>query len=120
MSDSVECEAHRLGGSWVGHVAAHGVYGNGRTLKAMRDSIQDGLAHIGVTTQVTVVAVTPELATLRSAEDTYTAALRAAVQTLAQGSATLGDIATATGVPATRVKELLADRQQAALPMKPP
>lgn len=109
MNQSIECRAHRHGQAWVAHVPEHGVYGHGRTLKAVRDSIADGLAHIGVTAEVTVIAVTPELEHLRSVEDTYTTALREAVATLALHSTTLGDIASATGAPTTRVKALLAE-----------
>ncbi|MCP2320226.1 hypothetical protein APR12_005607 [Nocardia amikacinitolerans] len=110
MSERIECRAYRRDGAWVARVPEHGVYGYGRTLKAVGDSISDGLAHIGVTAQVTVIAVTPELENLRAVQDTYTTALRAAVTALALRSTTLGDIAQATGAPTTRVKALLADR----------
>ncbi|MEV0027933.1 hypothetical protein [Nocardia sp. NPDC050793] len=76
----------------------------------MGASITDGLAHIGVTAQFTIIAVTPELENLRAVQDTYTTALRAAVTVLALRSTTLGDIAQATGAPTKRVKALLADR----------
>ncbi|MEV0297013.1 hypothetical protein [Nocardia sp. NPDC050710] len=109
MSAGIECRAYRRGQTWVAHVPEHGVYGHGRTLKAVRASIIDGLAHIGVTTQVTVVAETPELDNLRSIEHAYTTALLAAVTSLALCSTTLGDIALATGAPAKRVKALLAE-----------
>jgi hypothetical protein len=75
----------------------------------VRDSIEDGLAHLGVTAEVAVIALTPELENLRSVEDTYTTALREAVAALAVASTTLGDIALATGAPTRRVKALLAE-----------
>ncbi|WP_040793410.1 hypothetical protein [Nocardia paucivorans] len=109
MSQSIECRANRRGRIWVAHVPEHGVYGYGRTLNAVRESIEDGLAHVGVTAEVTVIAVTPELEHLRSVEDTYTMALREAVASLMLCSTTPGDIASATGVPTTRVKALLAE-----------
>ncbi|MFF7943317.1 hypothetical protein ACFZC5_26695 [Nocardia gamkensis] len=99
MSESIECRASRRGRDWVAHVPEHGVYGYGRTLKALYDSIEDGLAHLGVTAEVTVIPVTPELENLRSMEDAYTTALREAVAALALASTTLGDIALATGAP---------------------
>ncbi|UGT67954.1 hypothetical protein LTT66_33080 [Nocardia gipuzkoensis] len=74
----------------------------------MRESIEDGLKHVGVTAEVTVIAVTPELESLRSIEDTYMTALREAVAALALASTTLGDIALATGAPTNQVKALLA------------
>lgn len=119
MSDSIECRAYRRGRAWVAHVPEHGVYGYGRTLKAVRDSIADGLAHADVTAQVTVVAVTPELENLRSVEDTYTTALRAAVAALALHSTTPGDIALATGAPTKRVKALLADHSVPPVDLDP-
>lgn len=109
MSQSIECRAYRRGRAWVAHVPEHGVYGYGRTLKAVRDSIADGLAHVGVTAEVTVVVVTPELEKLRSVEDAYTSALREAVTALALCSTTLGDITLATGAPTTRIKALIAE-----------
>ncbi|MBF6339774.1 hypothetical protein IU450_28365 [Nocardia abscessus] len=109
MSESIECRANRRGRTWVAHVPEHGVYGYGRTLTAVRKSIKDGLAHVGVTAEVTIIAVTPELENLRSVEDTYTTALREAVAALALHSTTLGDIALATGAPTKRVKALHAE-----------
>ncbi|QIS23717.1 hypothetical protein [Nocardia terpenica] len=110
MSESIQCQATRRGRAWVAHIPEHGVYGYGRTLKAVRESIEAGLAHVGVTAEVTVIAVTPELKNLRSAKDAYTAALREAVVALALRSTTRRDIALATEVPTKRVKALLAER----------
>lgn len=109
MSASIECRAHRRGHAWVAHVSEHGVYGHGRTLKALRDSIEHGLAHINVTAQITVITTTPELEDLRSAEDAYAVALHAAVSALALRATTRADIAEATGVPTNKVKAILAD-----------
>jgi hypothetical protein len=109
VTESIECRATRRGRDWVVHVPEHGVYGYGGTLKAVRESIEDGLAHVGVTAEVTVIAVTPELENLRSLQHTYRTALREAVAALASSSATLGDIALATGAPTKRVKALLAE-----------
>ncbi|MFD8249197.1 hypothetical protein [Nocardia sp. NPDC059691] len=109
MTDSIECRATRRGRMWVAHVAERGVYGYGQTLKAVRASIVDGLAHIGVTAEVTVIAVTPELENLRAVQHTYTTALREAVAALASASTPLGDIALATGAPTKQVRLLLAE-----------
>ncbi|WP_280245846.1 MULTISPECIES: hypothetical protein [Nocardia] len=109
MTERIECRANRRDRMWVAHVSEHGVYGYGRTLKAVRESIEDGLAHIGVTAEVTVVAVTPELEHLRSVQHIYTTALREAVAALALASTPLGDIASATGAPTKQVKALLAE-----------
>ncbi|MBF6169220.1 hypothetical protein IU486_31455 [Streptomyces gardneri] len=109
MSDRIECRANRRGRDWVAHIPAHGVYGYGRTLKAVRESIEDGLEHVGVTAEVTVIAVTPELENLQSVEDTYMTALREAVAALALASTTPGDIALATGAPTNQVEALLAE-----------
>lgn len=94
---------------WGAHVPEHGVYGYGRTLKAVRDSIDEGLAYIGVTAEVTVIAVTPELENLRAVQHTYTTALSEAVAALALASTPLGDIALATGAPTKQIKALLAE-----------
>ncbi|UAK31257.1 hypothetical protein K8O92_26015 [Nocardia asteroides] len=107
MSDRIECRANRRGRDWVAHIPAHGVYGYRRTLKAVRESIEDGLEHVGVTAEVTVIAVTPELENLQSVEDTYMTALREAVAALALASTTPGDIALATGAPTNQVKPCL-------------
>ncbi|MDE1672020.1 hypothetical protein [Nocardia gipuzkoensis] len=109
MTESIEARATRRGRMWVAHVSEHGVYGCGQTLKAVRESIVDRLAHIGVTAEVTVIAVTPELENLRSVQHTYSTALREAVAALARASTSLGDIALATGAPTKQVKLLLAE-----------
>ncbi|WP_030237623.1 hypothetical protein [Streptomyces sp. NRRL S-350] len=86
------------------------VYGHGRTLKAARENTEEGLALVGVPAKVTITAVTPELEHLRSAEAAYEAALGEAVAALLPRRATLRAIARATGVPASRVKRILAGR----------
>ncbi|MEU5430542.1 hypothetical protein AB0H73_33765 [Streptomyces olivoreticuli] len=116
MSESIECRASWRGGTWVGHVPEHGVYGHGRTLKAARASITEGLALVGVTAEVAIIPMTPELEELRSVEDAYAEALRAAVAALALRRATLSDISLATGVPIRRVKVLLAERVKEPTP----
>ncbi|WP_331758454.1 hypothetical protein OG225_40585 (plasmid) [Nocardia sp. NBC_01377] len=110
MSEAIDCLAQRRGRAWVGRVAEHGVYGHGRTLKALRVDIAAGLAHLEVTAPVTLVVETPELAHLRSVANDYSTALRAAVTALALRSMPPADIALATGAPITRVKALLAER----------
>lgn len=112
MSERIECLAYRRGREWVAHVPEHGVYGHGPTLKAARRNIAEGLAYIGVTASVTIVAVSPELENLRTIADTYSTALREAVHALARCSATVGDIASATNVPTHRIKALLAEIEQ--------
>jgi len=121
MSESIECHANRRGRTWVAHVRQHGVYGYGRTLKALHDNIENGLALLGVTAELTIIAVTPELEQLRSVEDTYTTALREAVAALALRSTTHRDIALATRTPIKLVKALLADPSTPpANPASPP
>lgn len=111
MTGVIECRAIRRGRGWVAHVPEHGVYGNGRTLKAVRESIRQGLALVGVTAEATVVAVSPELEKLRVAEDAQAEALREAVVALALRHAPLGDIAAATRVPRGRIKAILAEQR---------
>lgn len=110
MSDSIECRATRQGRHWLAHIPEHGVYGQGRTLKSLRRNLIDGLAYIGVITDVTVIAVTTELEILRSIEDIHASALAEAVDALALRSVSLSDIAQATRTSTTRIKPLLADR----------
>lgn len=113
---NIRCPASRRGRSWVAHAPEHGAYGHGRTLAAARASITQGLALLGVTAEVTLIPVTPELETLRSAQDAYTAALSDAVAALALRRVPVGDIAAATGAPAKRVRLLLAEQAHHAPP----
>ncbi|MFD7860387.1 hypothetical protein ACFV6B_39950 [Streptomyces microflavus] len=108
MSKIIECRASRRGQTWVAHVADHGVYGSGRTLRLVRASVEDGLALAGLTSKVEIVPVTPELERLRAADDARAVALIEAVKALALRRATLRDIAEATGEPMAYVKRLLA------------
>ncbi|MFJ4342659.1 hypothetical protein [Streptomyces sp. NPDC088915] len=116
MSEVIECRAVRRGRLWVAHEPEHGVYGSGRTLRLVRESVEGGLAAVGVTAEVTITAVTPELEKLRAVEEARTAALIEAVKALALRKATLRDIAEATGVPAAHVKRLLAANKTAPAP----
>lgn len=109
MNQTIECLAVRRGRGWVVSNAEHGVYGHGRTLKSARDSIAGGLALLGVTGEVEIVASMPELDKLRDAEAAYAAALKEAVTALALRQTSLSDIATATGVPAGQVRAVLAE-----------
>ncbi|MFE1289727.1 hypothetical protein [Streptomyces sp. NPDC058751] len=109
MSEVIECRADRRGRTWVVHVPEYGVYGHGRTLKAARENTEQGLALVGVAAKVTITPVTPELEKLRSAEETYAAALSEAVVSLALRRTALRDIALATRTPTTQVKLLLAE-----------
>ena len=116
MSETIYCQAERRGRTWVVHVPEHGVYGHGRTLKAVHDNTVEGLALIGVTTPITLTPVTPELDTLRDAEAAYAKALNEAVAALALRHTTLGDIARATRAPRAQVKRL---RDQELSPATP-
>ncbi|WP_030372381.1 hypothetical protein [Streptomyces rimosus] len=116
MSETIECRADRRGRGWTTRVPEYGVYGHGRTLKALRKNVEEGLALLDVTAEVTIVPTTPELEQLRAAEDARTAALAEAVRALALRRATLGDIALATGVPIRLVKQLLADSRNDSAP----
>jgi hypothetical protein len=115
MSDAetIRCPAHRRGRTWVASVHERGAYGHGRTLQLTAANITQALALLGVTAEVTLVPVTPELEQLRAAEDRYTAALRQTVVALALRRVSARDIATATGVPAKRVRELLEEAEAA-------
>lgn len=110
MNPGIECKATRRGRSWVAYIPEHGLYGHGRTLKAVRDNLAEGLAFLGVSTPVTLIPVTPELQLLRAAEQARDAALQEAVAALAMRRATMSDIAEATGARTGRIKALLAQR----------
>lgn len=116
MSETIECQARLRGGTWVVSVPEHGVYGHGRTLKAARKNTAEGLALVGVTAEVTITPVTPELQKLRSVEHAYTTALAQAVAALALRRTSMSDIALATRVPVKRVKEVLAEQVQDSTP----
>ncbi|MYX26841.1 hypothetical protein GTY75_09190 [Streptomyces sp. SID8381] len=109
MSESITCRASRRGRVWVVRVPEHGVYGHGRTLKAAGENIKQGLALAGVTAEVVIIPVTPELEKLRAADDARAKALREAVAALALRRTSLRDIAAATGAPSTQVKRILAE-----------
>lgn len=113
MNNVIECQAVRRGRAWVAHVSEHGVYGDGRTLKAVHANIRQGLELVGKNDEVVVVAASPELDRLRDAQDAYTEALRVAVSSLALRRAPLADIAAATGVRRSVVKAILAGLSQA-------
>ncbi|WP_370418943.1 hypothetical protein AB8O64_10835 [Streptomyces sp. QH1-20] len=116
MSETIECRAGRRGRTWVVHVPEYGVYGHGRTLKAAHENTTQGLALVGVTAEVRLIPMTPELEKLRIVEDAYTAALIEAVAALALRRTTMSDIALATGVPAKRAKQLLAQQAKDSPP----
>ncbi|MFJ1742502.1 hypothetical protein ACIOG4_27985 [Streptomyces microflavus] len=107
MSETITCDATRRGRTWVTHVARHGVYGQGRTLKAVRADTEQGLALVGVTAEVEITPTTPELEQLRSAEAARTEALTAAVLALSLRRVSLRDIAAATGETIRQVKLIL-------------
>lgn len=117
MSETIDCRASRKGRTWVVHVAEYGVYAHGRTLKTVGENTEQGLALVGVSAEVTITPVTPELERLRSVEDARAAALAEAVTALALRRTTLSDIAVATGVPRPQVKAILAGL---ATPSSPP
>lgn len=107
-SETIRCEASRLGRTWVVRAPGNSAYGHGRTLKIARADIEEALALAGVTGQVELIPTSPELEELRRARDTYSAALAAAVDALGLRRTTLRDIALATEVPTPRVKAILA------------
>ncbi|MFD3422467.1 hypothetical protein [Streptomyces decoyicus] len=109
MSETIECQATRRGRTWVVRLPEHGVYGYGRTLKAVAKNTEQGLALVGVTAEVVIIPATPELEKLRSIDDARAAALSEAVAALALRRTALRDIALATGESARRVKLLLAE-----------
>ncbi|NEA15449.1 hypothetical protein [Streptomyces halstedii] len=112
MTEIITCEATRHGRTWVAHVPAHDVYGSGRTLGIVREDVREGLAAFGVTGEVEITPVMPELEALRSAEAAYEQALAAAVTALRLRKAPLRDIAEATRVTTPRVKRLLTKEIQ--------
>ncbi|MGI5531499.1 hypothetical protein ACQEVX_30220 [Streptomyces syringium] len=109
-AEIIECQARRRGRSWVVSIPEYGVYGHGQTLKAARENVRQGLELVGVTMELKITPVTPELEKLRSAEDVRTAALSEAVAALRLRWTSLTDIALATGAPIKEVKQLLAER----------
>lgn len=109
--ETIECQASRRGRLWVVYIPEHGVYGHGRTLKAARESIREGLSLVSVTAEVAITPVTPELENLRSAEEAYAQALARAVAALTLQRTPVTDIALATRTPIKRVK-LLAQRAE--------
>lgn len=70
-------QAHRRGRAWVTHLAEHGVYAHGRTLRATEANAVEGLELAGVRAEVTLTPVTPELEMFRAADDAREQALRA-------------------------------------------
>lgn len=110
MSETIEGQTHRRGRAWVTHLAEHGVYAQGRTLRATEANAAQGLELIGVSTEVTLIPMTPELETLRAADEAREQALRAAVHALALRRTTRRDIALATRAPARQVKQILAEQ----------
>ncbi|MFE7115569.1 hypothetical protein ACFU99_09120 [Streptomyces sp. NPDC057654] len=103
---AIESRATRHADTWVASVPQHGVYGHGRTLRALHSNLAQGLALVGVTTEITLVPISPELERLRRAEAAYEAALADAVTTLTAHGGTPRDIADATGVTTARVAAL--------------
>lgn len=110
MSETVEGQTHRRGRTWVTHLAEHGVYAHGRTLRATEANAVEGLELVGVRAEVTLISVTPELEALRAADDAREQALRAAVHALALRRTTRRDIALATRAPAWQVKQILSEQ----------
>lgn len=98
--------ATRHGDMWVGRISQHGVYGYGRTLRALHNHLTQGLALIDVTTNVKIIPAVPGLDRLRRAEAAYEAALSDTVTTLTALGSTTRDIAEATGVPIARITAL--------------
>jgi hypothetical protein len=110
VSETVEGRAHRRGRTWVTHLAEHGVYARGRTLRTTETNAVEGLELVGVSAEVTLTPLTPELEALRSADDAREQALRATVHALALRRTTRRDIVLATRAPAWQVKQILAER----------
>jgi hypothetical protein len=115
---AIECRATRHADTWVASVPRHGVYGHGRTLRALHSNLAQGLALVGVTTEITLVPISPELERLRRAEAAVEAALSEAVTALAAHGGTPRDIADATGVTSTRVAAALRSKPKARRPRK--
>ncbi|WP_207126843.1 recombinase family protein [Actinocatenispora comari] len=108
---TIECQATRRDTLWIARDAHRRLYGHGKALKSARDAIIEGLAFLGLNADVNIVATGPQMQQLRAIEDAYTTALRDAVTVLARQRATVQDIATATGISTTRVKQALANQQ---------
>ncbi|MEU2086867.1 hypothetical protein ABZ569_33985 [Streptomyces albus] len=116
VTEVIECRATRHGRMWVAHEPEHDVYGNGRTLRLLRENITAGLASVGVTADVQIIPMMPELEKLRSLNAARETALRDAVTALSLRRATTSDIAQATGEPVARVKRLLAEQAKTPAP----
>ncbi|MFD7829377.1 hypothetical protein [Streptomyces sp. MJM8645] len=114
MTETIECRATRRGREWTVHVPEHGVYSHGKTLTKVGENTQAGLALVGVTAEVMITPVTPELEKVRATKAAHAAAVSEAVVALALRRATTRDIALAVGVPAAQVKRLLAERSSAS------
>ncbi|MEV0442914.1 hypothetical protein AB0I84_21035 [Streptomyces spectabilis] len=102
----IECRATRHADTWLASIPQHRIYGHGTTLRALHSNLTQGLALIGVTTEITLVPVGPELERLRRAEAAYEAALSDAVAALAAHDCTPRDIADATRVKTKQVAAL--------------
>ncbi|MFJ5142953.1 hypothetical protein [Streptomyces sp. NPDC088707] len=111
MSDSIRATALRLGREWVVQVPEHGVYSHGTTLKRARASVAEGLALVGVTAEVTLIAESPELERLRAADAARMEALTVAVSAFLLRRTSLSDIALATGEPVRVVKSIIAEHR---------
>lgn len=107
MSEIIECRADRRGRIWTTRVPEYGVYGHGRTLKALRQNVEEALALVDVTAEVAVIPTTPELEKLEAARNAFTGAQEEAVRALGLRRTTLRDIASAAGVSVKRVKQIL-------------
>ncbi|MEU5958154.1 hypothetical protein [Streptomyces sp. NPDC047525] len=85
----------------------------------MAENVEQGLALVGVTAAVEILAVTPELERQRAARDAYTVALTETVTAMALRRTTLRDIAHATGEPIRLVKAIIAASRPKAPPATP-
>ncbi|MEU7228973.1 hypothetical protein [Streptomyces chrestomyceticus] len=111
MNETIECRAERRGRVWTTRVPEYGVYGHGRTLKALRQNVEEALALVDVTVEVAVIPTTPELEKLEAARNAFTGAQEEAVRALGLRRTTLRDIASAAGVSVKRVKQILAENR---------
>ncbi|MFJ2745275.1 hypothetical protein ACIO3O_37085 [Streptomyces sp. NPDC087440] len=109
MSEQVEGAASRRDRKWVVHVAQHGVYGHGGTLKAARQDTMEGLGLAGVRGDLVLRVAMPEVQQLRDAEDARALALREVVAALIRCRTTVGDIALVTGESARNVKLIIEE-----------
>ncbi len=112
MGCSYRVVVKRKGRRWVGKVEGSGVYVHGRTLREVKKSAASALALVvDEPADVVVVPVSPQITAVNEAREAYEVAVVEVVRSLGAQRVTCADVATAAGVPPSRVRELLKGAQ---------